>query len=161
LRTDAFREWLTARFAVNTVSTQLSTTKRVEAAYGDLDDIFENDRFESLLQDLIYSKGDEARRKANPSKMQIEKSVYDTLSSCRTAVRTYRNFLDDPVAMPGNEKRGSSLRSKGTYRTKSEKRFHNLKLTFRSSMVVVNEVSNLDLSTYLHRMVLALLLSSS
>ena len=97
MRTDAFREWLAARFAVNTVSTQLSTAKRVEAAYRDLDEIFDEDRFEALLADLTYSKSDEARSKPNPSKMQIEKSVYDTLSSCRTALRTYRNFRDDPM----------------------------------------------------------------
>jgi endonuclease len=100
VRVDAFREWLAARFAVNTVSTQLSTAKRVEAAYGDLDEIFERDRFESLIGELTYSKGDEVRKKLNPSKMQIERSVYDTLSSCRTALRTYRNFREDPVSIP-------------------------------------------------------------
>lgn len=100
MRTEAFREWLAARFAVNTVSTQISTARRVEAAYGDLDQIFEHDRFESLLAELTYSKSDEFQKKANPSKMQIERSVYDTLSSCRTALRTYRNFLEDPVSFP-------------------------------------------------------------
>lgn len=98
MRTDAFREWLAARFAVNTVSTQMSTAKRVETAYGDLDEIFEGDRFENLLAELTYSKGDEVLQRLNPSKMQIEKSIYDTLASCRTALRTYRNFRDDPAS---------------------------------------------------------------
>jgi endonuclease len=97
---EAFREWLAARFAVKTVSTQLSTAKRVEAAYSDLDEIFELDRFDSLIGELTYSKSDEARKKPNPSKMQIERSIYDTLASCRTALRTYRNFREDPVSIP-------------------------------------------------------------
>jgi endonuclease len=99
VRVEEFREWLTARYASNTVSTQISYAKRVEVAYGDLDGIFEQDRFESLISELTYSKNDEASKKHNPSKMQIERSVYDTLSSCRTALRTYRNFLEDPVSV--------------------------------------------------------------
>lgn len=100
MRTEAFHEWLDARFAVNTVSTQLSTCRRVEGAYGDLDDIFDEDRFEALIGELTYSKSDESRGLPNPSKMQIERSVYDTLSSCRSALRTYRNFREDPVSVP-------------------------------------------------------------
>ena len=100
MRIQAFREWLEARFAPNTVTTQISTCKRVETAYGDLDDIFDQDGFESLIGELIYSKSDESKNLPNPSKMQIERSVYDTLSSCRTALRTYRNFREDPVSIP-------------------------------------------------------------
>ena len=96
MRTEAFREWLSARFATNTVSTQISTCRRVEAAYGDLDNLYDEDRFEAILGELTYTKFDEAKRLPNPSKMQIERSVYDTLSSCRTALRTYRNFREDP-----------------------------------------------------------------
>lgn len=99
MRTDAFREWLEARFAPNTVSTQLSTCRRIEAAYGDLDAIFDEDRFDGLLIELTYSKNDEARSVADPSKMQLERSIYDTLSGCRTALRTYRNFREDPVSV--------------------------------------------------------------
>ena len=100
MRTEAFRVWLEARFATNTVSTQLSTCKRIETAYGDLDDIFDEDRFEALIGELAYSKNDESRRVPNPTKMQLERSVYDTLASCRTALRTYRNFREDPVSVP-------------------------------------------------------------
>ncbi len=99
MRTEAFREWLAARYVANTVSTQLSTAKRVEAAYGNLDEIFNIDRFDSLISELTYSKSDEVGKRPNPSKMQIERSVYDTLSSCRTALRTYRNFCEDPESI--------------------------------------------------------------
>ena len=100
MKNQAFREWLEARFAANTVSTQLSTCRRVEAAYGDLDEIFDDDRFEALIVALTYSKTDEGKELPNPSKMSIERSIYDTLSSCRTALRTYRNFREDPVSVP-------------------------------------------------------------
>ena len=98
MKSEAFREWLAAKFAANTVSTQMSTARRVEVAYGDLDEIYDQDQFEALLGELAYSKADEAREIANPSKIQIERSVYDTLASCRTALRTYRNFRDDPIS---------------------------------------------------------------
>ena len=99
MRTEAFRDWMEARFAPNTVSTQLSTCRRIEGAYGDLDDVFDQDRFEALIGELSYSKSDEAKKVPNPSKMQLERSVYETLSSCRTALRTYRNFREDPVSV--------------------------------------------------------------
>ncbi len=95
MKVDAFRTWLEDRFASNTVSTALSSCKRVENAYGELDEIYEADRFDSLLAELTYSKSDEARSVPNPSKMQIEKSLYDTLSSCRSHLRTYRKFRED------------------------------------------------------------------
>jgi endonuclease len=98
VRGQAFREWLTSQFATNTVSTQLSTSRRLENAYGDLDEIFDENRFDPLLSELTYSKSDEIQNIPNPSKLQIEKSIYDTLSGCRTALRTYRNFRDDPAS---------------------------------------------------------------
>lgn len=100
MRTEAFREWLSARFAINTVSTQISTCRRIEAGYRDLDGIYDEDRFEALIAELTYSKLDESKRLPNPSKMQIERSVYDTLASCRSALRTYRNFREDPGSVP-------------------------------------------------------------
>ena len=99
MRTEAFRDWMEARFAASTVSTMLSTCRRIEGAYGDLDEIFDQDRIEPIIGELAYSKNDEAKGVPNPSKMQLERSVYDTLSSCRTALRTYRNFREDPVSV--------------------------------------------------------------
>lgn len=96
MRLEAFRNWLEERFAPNTVSTALSTCKRVESAYGDLDDYYDSGEFDVLLESLSYSKSDEANGTPDPSKMNLEKSVYDTLSSCRTHLRTYRKFRDDP-----------------------------------------------------------------
>ena len=95
MRADAFRLWLDERFASNTVSTALSTCKRIEAAYTDLDELYEVDGFEALLTELTYTKADEAGKVPNPSKMQIERSLYDTLSSCRSHLRTYRKFRED------------------------------------------------------------------
>lgn len=98
MRVEAFRVWLDEQFAPNTVSTTLSTCKRVETAYGDLDTIYDSNGINALVDELSYSKSDEANGLPNPSRMQIEKSVYDTLSSCRTHIRTYARFKDDPGA---------------------------------------------------------------
>lgn len=111
MRAEAFRAWLEQRFAPNTVSTALSTCKRVENAYGDLDEIFDTDRFDGLLAELAYSKSDELRKLPNPSKMQIEKGLYDTLSSSRTHVRTYGRFREDSLL--GNVSPESALEVAG------------------------------------------------
>ena len=98
MKVEEFRVWLDERFASNTVSTAISTCKRVENAYGDLDDIYDTDGIDTLLSELTYSKLDEVNGKPDPSKLGLEKSVYDTLSSSRTHIRTYRKFRDDPEA---------------------------------------------------------------
>lgn len=111
MRTDAFRAWLEERFASNTVSTAISTCKRVENAYGELDGFYESDGFETLLAELAYSKSDEVRKVPNPSKMQIERSLYDTLSSCRSHLRTYRKFREELAS--GNVAAESALEVAG------------------------------------------------
>jgi RecB family endonuclease NucS len=90
---------LDAQFATSTVSTQLSGCKRVETAYGDLDEIFDNGALDDLIGQLAYSRSDETLGQSNPSKIQIERGLYDNLASCRTALRTYRNFRNDPMTV--------------------------------------------------------------
>ena len=95
MRIEAFRAWLDERFASNTVSTAISTCKRIENAYGDLDELYDSSGFDALLAELAFSKSDEVRKVPNPSKMQIERSLYDTLSSCRSHLRTYGKFREE------------------------------------------------------------------
>jgi endonuclease len=98
VREAAFREWLASNYADNTVSTQLSAARRLEAAYGDLDEIFDEDGFAGLLAELKYSSSDQANQKPNPSKLQIDGNLYPALAFSRTALRIYKSFRQAPEA---------------------------------------------------------------
>lgn len=93
MRANEFRNWLTSQGqAASSVSTRMSDAKRVEAHYGDLDEVFERDGFEEILSALDYSSADRAGSKPNPSLLQIDGDLYDSLASYRAAVTAYRRF---------------------------------------------------------------------
>ena len=49
MREAEFRDWLTAEgYGQGTVSTQLARTRRLDQAYGNLDELGRKDRFEGL-----------------------------------------------------------------------------------------------------------------
>ncbi len=98
---NGFRNWLIRTGdAATTVSTRMATVRRVESAYGDLDQAYSQDMFESILSDLGFSKADERRSESNPSRIAIDGNLYDGLASCRTHLRKYGAFLEQLSASP-------------------------------------------------------------
>ncbi|MDV3477916.1 AAA family ATPase [Sphingobium yanoikuyae] len=73
----------------------MSDAKRVEAHYGDLDEAFERDGLEEIRLALAYSSADRVGSKPNPSLLQIDGDLYDSLASYRAAVTAYRRFASD------------------------------------------------------------------
>lgn len=95
MRSDDFKAWLAAQGQASaSISTRLSDARRVESLYGDLDQAFEDDRFDAILADLAYSKADEANGRPNPSRIEIDGNVYNSLASYRAAVMAYLKFCD-------------------------------------------------------------------
>lgn len=95
MRSDDFKAWLVAQGQASaSISTRLSDARRVQSLYGDLDQAFEGDRFEAILADLAYSKPDEANGRPNPSRIEIDGNVYNSLASYRAAVTAYLKFCD-------------------------------------------------------------------
>lgn len=76
------------------VGSYVSMLGRVEAAYGDLDTAFSEDRFAALLGDLTYSTADSRAAVPNPSRITINGDLYSGLASLRSAVNKYRAFLN-------------------------------------------------------------------
>ena len=89
-----YGNWLQANFQAATRATQLTQARRLEQAYGDLDQHFERDKFHSILADLTYSTDDAAEGKSNPSRITIEgNNLYEGLAHLRSAVNYYIRFL--------------------------------------------------------------------
>lgn len=88
-----FEHWLLENdYDPHGAASRASNVRRVEAAYGDLDDHYNNDRCKSLLADLSYSTADKHRGARNPSRIVIDGDIYNGLSTLRSAVRLYVKY---------------------------------------------------------------------
>lgn len=91
-----YPEWL--RDAVPsdaTFRTKLSELRRIEAVYGDLDTLFDEDELASVIDDLTYSSDDARHNRPNPSKLTIDGDIRNNLASYKSAVVKYQRFRQD------------------------------------------------------------------
>ena len=95
MREESYIAWMMHRgFEAPTQGTSISTLKRIEAAYGPLEDAYKVDGFENILSELSYSKSDERNNQPNPSRLEIGGNLYKSLASLRTHLNYYRRFLE-------------------------------------------------------------------
>lgn len=91
-----YSDWL--RRAVPTEATRrtkLSELRRVEAAYGDVDVLYDQDELQSLIDELAYTSEDQRLNKPNPSKLFIDGDLRNNLASYKSAVQKYARFRQD------------------------------------------------------------------
>ena len=88
-----FEHWLLENgYDPHGAASRISNVRRVETAYGDLDDYYNRDRCKSVLADLWYSTADKRRNARNPSRIVIDGDAYNGLSTLRSAVRLYVKY---------------------------------------------------------------------
>ena len=89
-----FRKWLgDGRYTPASANTRFSYAKKVEDAYGDLDEHFERDKLQSLVDLLAYSLTDAKLDRPNPTRIAVNGNPYNVLNNCKTGVKNYRDFL--------------------------------------------------------------------
>ena len=99
-----YRAWLVAQgYSENTCNSQMSQARRIEVAYGSLDEMFSTGEIERVRSDLTYSAEDERRNKANPSKLQITGNLRSNLASYRNTLVWYGRFLSATAGLPSVE----------------------------------------------------------
>lgn len=104
--------WLAEqKYAENTQSAQIHRVKKVEDAYGSLDDRFKDGTYQELIDALTYSTEDERANKPNPSKIKFDGNIRNNLQSYKNAVVRYRKFLTDAgfQSIPLREQATSSI----------------------------------------------------
>jgi endonuclease len=90
-----YRHWLAMQGKESsTQNTSASTIRRIENAYGDLEQEFALSGLETVLSELTYSTADERNGEPNPSRLAIDGNIYQGLSSARTHLNYYRRFLE-------------------------------------------------------------------
>ena len=94
MRVDAFRTWLSPKYTRASAASRLSTARRIEEVYGDLDDQYDADRLADVIDKLRYSLSDAKAGRPNPTELRIDGNPYNVLNNFKTGVRTYREFRD-------------------------------------------------------------------
>lgn len=95
MRTD-YPQWLKMQeYLENTQSAQVYRVKKVEEAYGNLDDHSKNGTYQEIIDSLKYTANDERTNKPNTSKLKFEGNIRKNLQDYKNAVVRYRKFLND------------------------------------------------------------------
>lgn len=91
-----YSDWLRAAVPTEaTWRTKLSELRRVEAEYGDLDELYDEDELVGLIEELTYSMADAREDRPNPSRLLIEGDIRNNLASYKSAVQKYARFRQD------------------------------------------------------------------
>lgn len=89
----ALAAWSVAqKYKKSTTNTRLADIRAIEKVYGDLDNLYAQDKLEGLLKELAYSSKDKAANRPNPSKLPLWGDTYRDLSHLRSTVNFYRLF---------------------------------------------------------------------
>ena len=90
-----FKTWLKEKgHAPETVSSRISSAKRVERELGDLDKLFSEQKKEKVLEQFHYSTADKREQRPNPSDVPIKGDLKDGLASIRRALNLYHEFFE-------------------------------------------------------------------
>ena len=88
-----YRDWLEQQqYASATVQAQVNRAGRVEKHYGDLDEHYDRDGLQSVIDELKYTAHDERRNLPNPSKIPFNGDIRTNLASYRNAAERYCRF---------------------------------------------------------------------
>ena len=97
MREDTFRSWLSSNrgYGTGTVNSRVSNCKTVEGCEGDLDEHFDQDRLQGLIEKLTYSKADERQNRPARHLIPINGNVYNGTATLRSAVSLYKQFREN------------------------------------------------------------------
>jgi hypothetical protein len=96
MQTERYRNWLIGQqYQDGTITAQLHRSSRVEEHYGDLDQLYAEDRFAGLIEELRYSRNDMHANRPNETRIPFNGNAYNNLASYRDAIRRYKRFLED------------------------------------------------------------------
>lgn len=77
-----------------TIATLMTDARRIEKAYGDLDNLPDGQTLATVRAALQYSKADERAGRANPSRFEVDGNLYDSLAHFRATLNFYQRFVD-------------------------------------------------------------------
>lgn len=98
MKREEFKNWLINDYKegqgmdAGAAENRISNAQKIENAFGDLDDHFENDKLASTLDRLKYSKEDAEKQTPLPSGIVIDGDYYTGMASLRQGVNRYLDY---------------------------------------------------------------------
>ncbi len=92
MREDAFKNWLYQKYQQNTANSRWSNCRTVETYEGDLDNHFNVDRCNHLIQKLTYSTQDARENKPPRHRIPIKGDIRNGTATLKQAVSLYVDF---------------------------------------------------------------------
>ena len=93
-----YRGWLEQQqYSAGTVQAQVHRAGRLEKHYGDLDERYDTDGLQSVIDELKYTAEDERRNQPNPSKIPFNGDIRTNLASYRNAAERYCRFRREEI----------------------------------------------------------------
>ena len=87
-----YEGWLRLTLDQRTIDSRLSNLRRIESAYGDLDELYDKGGFASLQQELTYSSKDARFNRPNLSRIEIAGDIRNGLATLKSAIQKYALF---------------------------------------------------------------------
>jgi hypothetical protein len=92
MRSD-YESWLRdQQYGAGTIANQLHRVRKVEEAYGPLDDQIQTGAIAAVIAELNYGTADERRNRPNPSRMVFQGNIRNNLQSYKNAVVRHQKF---------------------------------------------------------------------
>jgi len=92
LKEQEFKKWLSEKFKKTVAQSRFSNCVRVENHVGDLDQLFENDQCQNLLESLVYSTADQINNKQPKHSIPIDGNKRTGSATLKQAVKLYVDF---------------------------------------------------------------------
>jgi len=90
-----FRTWLTRQgYSLSSKHTLASRIKRIERAYGPLDEILENGKIGALIKELTYGPVNKQKDRPNPTRIPFTGNTHGNMQSFKSAVTLYVRFWE-------------------------------------------------------------------
>ena len=96
MQTEQFKTWLTERYPTSetTVNNRLANCKNVERYYGDLDEHYQRDKCNTIIEELTYGIDDERANRPQRHVVKIEGNIRNGSATLKQAIKLYVQFKE-------------------------------------------------------------------
>lgn len=97
MKQQEFKEWLENKYvdSPRTVTNRISNCKNIEKYYGNLDDAYEKDKCNSIIEELSYSKADEENNISQKHLIPINGNIREGSATLKNALNLYIKFREE------------------------------------------------------------------
>jgi hypothetical protein len=104
MREEKFNSWLLSKFKKTVAQSRFSNCVRVESNVGDLDEHYQKDECNSIIEKLTYSAKDQRNNVPKRHPIEIDGNIYNGTATLKQAVKLYVQFRNgiEPTQVSGS-----------------------------------------------------------